>query len=264
MGGIKAPNILGWDSLTGRLVQSLCGGPMGPIHIPPCRGGSFVEPDTRTSVETAGNQDRAGSTTRSSITGRRPQEIVASLNTESSAESAFVIGGVNSSETIRGLASLNGISIAELERRMQPGGYAKRGFCAFFSEIGFLGFGESLVKVLVEDNDFVLGQGSSHQEVAEWLKVFTDLPYQNSLADVSGITYEVETVTFRGAQYSPFEDGTSANKDITVTNPVTGRSIRYSALLPEMVARYGFYEGHGTPYRLAPADIFEMFPAILD
>jgi hypothetical protein len=27
-----------------------------------------------------------------------------------------------------------------------------------------------------------------------------------------------------------------------------------------MIERYGFYEGKGTPYRVEPADVLEVFP----
>jgi hypothetical protein len=33
----------------------------------------------------------------------------------------------------------------------------------------------------------------------------------------------------------------------------------YSLLVPEMIVRYGFYEGKGTPYRVDPRDVLEVF-----
>ena len=37
------------------------------------------------------------------------------------------------------------------------------------------------------------------------------------------------------------------------------KSIRYGLLVPFMVERYGFYEGKGTPYRVEPRQVIEVF-----
>ena len=58
-----------------------------------------------------------------------------------------------------------------------------------------------------------------------------------------------------GSQFSPFNDKTKASVDYTVTNLENGESVSFSGLVPLMIERYGFYEGHGTPYRVDPTDI---------
>ena len=60
-------------------------------------------------------------------------------------------------------------------------------------------------------------------------------------------------------QSSPSRDGTSASYDLHILNLETGHAISASALISEMIARYGFYEGTGTGYRTAPEDIIKTF-----
>ena len=37
-----------------------------------------------------------------------------------------------------------------------------------------------------------------------------------------------------------------------------GKTLKFSPLVPMMVERYGFYEGHGTSYRVDPRDIVKV------
>jgi hypothetical protein len=62
-----------------------------------------------------------------------------------------------------------------------------------------------------------------------------------------------------GTQPSPFRDGTNSGINVTVHNLVNGKKLRYSLLVPYMIERYGFYEGKGTPYRVKPREVVEVF-----
>ncbi|MBA3602971.1 MAG: hypothetical protein H0W50_04880 [Parachlamydiaceae bacterium] len=59
---------------------------------------------------------------------------------------------------------------------------------------------------------------------------------------------------------SPFESiknpCSMANLDITITNVESGRSIKFSSLLPHLIHMHHFFEGR-VPHRLAPLDIIE-------
>ncbi|MFH1151702.1 MAG: hypothetical protein V1788_01090 [Nanoarchaeota archaeon] len=87
-------------------------------------------------------------------------------------EGGFIINGVNSTDTIKGLSSLTGLPILELEGRMlpddrtfdqlRPGEY--HGSNSDFG--GFIKPEESLVGILAKDNDFVLGRGYTHYQLA--------------------------------------------------------------------------------------------------
>ena len=60
-------------------------------------------------------------------------------------------------------------------------------------------------------------------------------------------------------QLSPFRDGTESGANVVVENLDNGQQLRYALLVPYMIERYGFYEGKGTPYRVDPRQIVEVF-----
>lgn len=167
-------------------------------------------------------------------------------------QSGFTVGGSNDSELILGLNSLAGQSISQLELVMRP---------MHSSMSGFLGEHESLREVLAEDNDFVLSQGLTHQELAAplfYARQHVYGGYGNEFT-YEGAKYKVEMMNYRGYQDSPFMDGTKTMSDMTITNLDSGDSLSCSALIPDMMARYGFYEGKGTPYRLEPSAVIKVF-----
>jgi hypothetical protein len=166
--------------------------------------------------------------------------------------SGFQIGGRNETRLIRGLKEIASQSISSLEARMRP---------MHDSMAGFLGQNESLVEVMAGDNDFVLSRGLTHQDLASVLLYAREHYFKGFGEEFSlgGHRYKVDMIGYRGIQFSPFEDETGAAHDMTITNVDTGASLSCSTLLPDMIQRYGFYEGHGTSYRLEPAEILEVF-----
>ncbi|MCS7046449.1 MAG: hypothetical protein NZO58_08855 [Gemmataceae bacterium] len=175
----------------------------------------------------------------------------------------FVVAGKNETALIRKLTELNGRKIAELEKDMRPGATSE-----VSSRLGFLGKDEKMLDVLAEDNDFVLGKlGLTHQELAKHLHVVGAIAEKYAKpGDKEGFNfqyhgrkYNVKFAVFRGIMHSPFYDGTKTNTEAEVTNLTTGAKLKYSRLVPHMIERYGFYEGHGTPYRVDPRAIVELF-----
>jgi hypothetical protein len=170
--------------------------------------------------------------------------------------SGFQIGGTNSTETIRNLTSINGISIQELEDRMRPGNH---------SEIGFLGRKERLLKVMAQDNEVVLAHGLTHQDIAQVLEyimaVSFNLTNETLTFPFQGHTYSVKLRVWSGSQDSPFGDKHLSSRDIIVKNLETDEKFSFSELLPPLISRYGFYEGGGTEnsYRLDPAKLIRFF-----
>jgi hypothetical protein len=168
----------------------------------------------------------------------------------------FVVGGVNATDLIRRLTELNGRSIADLEATMRPGASGEGG-----SEKGFLGEDESLLDVLASDNDFVRNELKlTHQQIARHLRVLVVIAPAHESTEIvyGGLRLRVAIQDWRGYQESPFHDGTKANQDVTVTNVETGARLQYSLLVPDMIERYGFYEGKGTPYRVDPKQVVEV------
>lgn len=166
--------------------------------------------------------------------------------------SGFKIGGVNDEKLILGLGELAGQSITKLEARMRPDRD---------SMAGFLGHDESLLKVLARDNNFVQANGLTHQELAFPL-LYARQHYNKGYGSdfqLNGDHFHVDMVGYRGMQPSPFDDKTAASQDMTITNVDTGDELHCSALLPDMILRYGFYEGEQTSYRLEPSTIMKVF-----
>lgn len=171
------------------------------------------------------------------------------------AESGFIIAGKNASEVIRDLKGLNQRPIAALEKEMRPGAS---------SDSGFLGEAESLLEVLVADNDTVTQKLKlSHAQLAKPLLVIGYYAAQHASTKPIAVSYgkevfQVHSSLSRGFQDSPFDDGTKTNATILITNLRTGQKLNYSLLVPHMIERYGFYEGKGTPYRVDPLKIAQV------
>lgn len=174
--------------------------------------------------------------------------------------SQFIIGGKNSNEAIDALKTINGIPISDLESTLRP---------HRSSDAGFLGRSESLKKVLLSDNNLVVNQlGLTHQELAEHMQTAQNIWIRAGMASEVVFTYEgrrykVKGDKFRGIQGSPFEDNTSTSFDITITNLENNASMVFSGLVPELIWRYGFYEGKETRYRVEPKDILQVFDFLL-
>lgn len=167
-------------------------------------------------------------------------------------KSGFKVGGANSTDLIRKLDSLAGQPIAKLQERLRP---------MHDSMAGFLGQSESLIAVLTDDNDFVLSQNLTHQDLALPL-LYTREHYSRGRGKeftYRGRRFSVQLTAYRGMQFSPFDDKTGTNVDMIIKNEDTNASLSCSGLLPDMIQRYGFYEGKGTSYRLEPSKILEVF-----
>jgi len=177
--------------------------------------------------------------------GMKPFEVI----TE---PSGFKIGGRNETKLISGLTEIAGQPITKLEDIMRPD---------HASMAGFLGEDESLLKVMAEDNDFVLSQGITHQDLAAVL-MYARAHYFKGYGkefSLGGRKYKMSVTSYMGSQDSPFQDGTGAHSDMTITNLDTDASLSCSCLLADMIERYGFYEGKQTSYRLEPAAVLEVF-----
>ncbi len=174
----------------------------------------------------------------------------------------FVVGNKNNTALIKALEGLNGRLLVDLEKDMRPGATSKVG-----SEKGFLGQGESLLDVLAADNQYVVEElGLSHQELAKHLHAMGTIGFWQVMHKQDGAEFiyhgkrfKLEPRISKGYQYSPFLDGTKTDTYLNVVNVDNGKKMGYSLLVPFMIERYGFYEGKGTPYRVDPGVILEVF-----
>lgn len=174
------------------------------------------------------------------------------LPAEKDAKTGFVIGGTNATSLIQDLPEIYGRSIADLEKDMRPGAYATR---------GFLGADERLLDILVEDNRYIVEQlGLTHQELAKHLRAIGQIAAKSGSLEFRyhGRRFKASVRLSRWYQASPFRDGTQTNALVISDNLDSEKRLEYSLLMPDLIERYGFYEGKGTPYRLDPRKIVEF------
>src|SRR5437763_1662012 len=177
-------------------------------------------------------------------------------------KTGFVVGGKNDTALVRTLPSINGRTVAELEKDMRPAATSDVGSMA-----GFLGPDERLLDVLAADNDYVVGElGLTHQELAKHLHAVGTIGLWQHRNDRSraefvyhGRRFKVEVAITKGSPPSPFRDGTESGTNATVWNVGSGKKLEFALLVPYMIERYGFYEGKGTSYRVDPKQVVEVF-----
>jgi hypothetical protein len=200
-----------------------------------------------------------------------PQDGVA----DDGSRNQFLVGQVNDTATIRVVKEIAHQPIADLENRMRPG--KLRGLPPIDfnrSSEGFLGKDESLLSVLAEDNDLVRNKyKNTHQQMAKPLIDFLAAYRSEENEKVNGYVfltypknslhpqrYKIRVVGTKGFQPSPFMDGTSSGSLMEIENLDNGAKVNTAVLVFELIKRYGFYEGKGTPYRLKPEDLVAAFP----
>jgi hypothetical protein len=186
-----------------------------------------------------------------------PRQLgVAPLAAKKDAKTGFVVGGKNATALVARLTEIAGRPVADLEEDMRPGA---------LSTAGFLGKDERLPDVLAADNRYVVDElGLTHQQLARPLLVLGAVAARDATKEAKEVVYhgrrfKVRAVVFRGSVKSPFADGTRTNCEATVENLGNGRKLTYSLLVPQMVERYGFYEGKATRYRVEPRAVVEVF-----
>jgi len=188
-----------------------------------------------------------------------PAELgIAWVDERQDPKTGFLVGGKNATSLIKKLTELNGRPIDRLEQAMRPGAA---------SEKGFLGTDETLLEVLAADNRNVVNERRlTHQQLARALRMLAAIGQKHPVQEFAyrGRRYRVNVQYYRGFQESPFDDGTRANSEATIENLSNGKSLQFSLLVPDMIERYGFYEGRGTPYRVEPRRILEVCDFLVD
>jgi hypothetical protein len=171
------------------------------------------------------------------------------IDPKKDAKTGFVIGGKNETTLIKKLTEINGLSVAELEKKMRP---------KALSKVGFLGTEEKLTDILAEDNAFVVDQlGLTHQELGWHLRALAAAG-NNETFTYNGKKFKITITQAKFFIESPFADGTKTNTDVKLHNLDNGKKLQYSLMVPLMMERYGFYEGHDTPFRVDPQQIVEV------
>lgn len=175
----------------------------------------------------------------------------------------FIMGGINSTATIRAAKSFNSIPVEDLTRNMRPD--AERTLES--SNSGFLSPTQELREVMAMQNDYVLGRmRSNHQIVAGELKVFLALyrhRFHRSAVEYRGRKYSIQDEgSSPGPQYSPFRDKTGSGGGFYISRlDAQGNAVAKVLVTPtvvSMIERWGFYEGSGLQFSTEVKDLFEV------
>jgi hypothetical protein len=122
---------------------------------------------------------------------------------------------------------------------------------------GFLGDDDrKLVDILIDDAETVQARGILHKQIADRLDELAEEGRDIAERELEvEDRYKVRVRDDRGVLPSPWGDGRFSKADVHMDDPVTGLSFRWNRLTTHMIREYGFYGGHGSPYRINPADI---------
>ncbi len=139
-----------------------------------------------------------------------------------------------------------------IQRQMAPG---------VITLDGFLGTDtRKLVDILNADDAVVRHAEVTHQQIAQRMQYFRDAGL-DGLGEFIKIDdhFEVRVDSVRGKLPSPFGGpGMYEKVNTTVVNKKIGREVTYTDLHIHFVRDRGFYEGQGSPYRIAPEDLIAV------
>src|SRR5262249_57446904 len=108
--------------------------------------------------------------------------------------------------------------------------------------------------------------GLEKQDIARPLLIAAALGEKNRSNDketlfrYQGQDHRLKMIRWKGSQFSPFYDQTHTSCDAELENLTAKKKLKYGLLVPQMIERYGFHEGKGTPYRVEPVEVLEVFP----
>ena len=124
-----------------------------------------------------------------------------------------------------------------------------------------------LIDILIEDDAEVKRLGTTHEAIATRMQELRDAGAAGLGESISVPDhYAVRVDDVRGKLPCPFEDAVVQKTFVQVHNKAIDETITYTDLHIHMIREHGFYEGHGSGFRLPPADlvrILDVHPAAL-
>jgi hypothetical protein len=132
--------------------------------------------------------------------------------------------------------------------RMKPG---------VLSLHGFLGTDRRALEQIIDaDSSTVAGLDTTHTELAGVLlnmleKAAAGLGTRVAVAE----HLEADYCEVMGRIPCPWGDGSFQKGEVTLIDTETGATLYFSPLSVHMIAHHGFYDGHGSRYRVDPAVI---------
>lgn len=142
--------------------------------------------------------------------------------------------------------------LKKIQENMRPGVLTLNGFLGTDTR--------DLVEILEEDDAEVRRLGTTHRDIAEAMRYFRDQGAKG-LGDFISVAphFEVKVDSVRGGIPSPFGDaGLIPKNNTTVRNKKLSRELVYTDVNIHLIGEHGFYEGHGSLFRLEPKDLVEI------
>ncbi len=136
-----------------------------------------------------------------------------------------------------------------IEENMIPGALSAQGFIGDDSR--------NLTDILRADADSLKQAGITQEELADKMQELTDFGMQGLGRPVPmDGRFEIEVEDYRGKLPCPFRDNAKIDKRQTrVRRLDTDVVMRWTDLNIHMIREHGFFEGHGSAYRLDPVEL---------
>jgi hypothetical protein len=117
-----------------------------------------------------------------------------------------------------------------------------------------------LVDILTEDDATVKRLGTTHHAIAQRLRTLREAGAKGlGLAtDAEDHHYVVRVDDVRGKLPCPFEDCVVQKTFVEVTIQAGSETLIFTDLNIHMIEEHGFYEAHGSPFRLDPARLIKV------
>ena len=133
---------------------------------------------------------------------------------------------------------------------------------------GFLGEKESLLDVMAADNKLVVDDWKrTHQELARHMRGAGGHRERRSAGRNSSITADASGSSSSCSAVSSLHLSMTVRRRVPtpiVRNLDSGKEIRYSLLVPDMVERYGFYEVRGLSTGWIPRKLLGVLDFVPD
>lgn len=139
--------------------------------------------------------------------------------------------------------------LAIIQANMMPGALSAHGFIGNDSR--------SLADILHDDAKSLKKVGTTKEALAEKMLEITDFGMQGlgKPMDMEG-HFEIVVEDYKGQLPCPFKDNVRLDKRQTLVRRLdTGVTMRWTDLNIHMIKEHGFFEGHGSTYRLDPVEL---------
>ena len=136
-----------------------------------------------------------------------------------------------------------------IQANMMPGTLSAHGFIGNDSR--------NLTDILLADAKTLTQEGITKKALADKMLELTNLGAEGlGRPTTVDERFEVEVEGYKGKLPCPFQDNVKVDKRQTLVRRLdTGVIIRWTDLSIHMIKEHGFFEGHGSIYRLDPVEL---------